>query len=516
MSAKVIGAMRTFGHALAGVTGRSVQIDVHGTQAYTDGTRIVLPAEGLWSVGPHRARFGVAAHECAHVLFDSVPRMQRMIARYAAVEAGRVQRAFNAVIDVADETRFGRVLPGAEELFAEALNHSLRAGLAAGGPTLPVDQVPEEQLLPMGIMWVRAGPGSPARATLAPYFAGTPGLSEVADLLGRVVDRTSLRRFRTARTAREWRYIRHRVAELVRLLGKLYPNSYPPPLGAGADGPGGMMDESLPPWGRGQGAPGQPGDAPGQAPPARRPALPVGGIGPPSPLPGMFRGPKVGYRPDCYERVYPPFRRTVAALLTGPTLVREDGHRTGRRVGQPHRAATDGKCFRKTSWDDGPGYAVALVFDQSESMQPILPMFLPVGEALADALATDPATEVAIWRFGSWVEKVAKASDLRDGSIMGKTATHLAVRAAADWLTGHPARKRVLVIFTDGKPDEPPPTAEAVVRQRRAGTDVLVGSIGVNRQDCARSMPGAIVFDVDPQKADSSLHVALCRLRRKE
>jgi hypothetical protein len=518
MSRNYDWASQTFGYALAGLTGTDVKIEVHGTRAYTDGTTIVLPADGLWATGSARARFGVAAHECAHVYFKSVPRMHRLVARYAGADAARAQRAYNAVIDVADETRLARALPGAEELFAEALHHSLCAGLAAGGPPVPTERVPEEQLLALGIMWVRAHPGSPARSVLAPFHQSTPGLREVAGILERVIDSKPASRFRPDRTAAEWRRLRRRTAALVKLLARLYPPGSQPPPGAAGNGPPGAMDESFQPWGgpAKPGASAPAGTQPASGTPAPGPPMAGHGTGPPSPFPGGVRGAAVKYQESVYHRVFPSFRRTVAALLHGPTMTREDGHRTGRLLGKPHRSATDGRCFRRTLWDDGPGYAIAVVVDQSESMQAHMGVFLPVAEAFADALTSDPLTEVGVWRFGSWVERVPKAADLRAGTIMGKTATHLAVREAGDWLAARPARRRVLVVFTDGKPDDPPTTAAEVVRRRRSGIDVLVGSIGVNRRDCANALPGAVVFDVEPNKADSSLHAALLRLRRRE
>jgi hypothetical protein len=42
----------------------------------------------------------------------------------------------------------------------------------------------------------------------------------------------------------------------------------------------------------------------------------------------------------------------------------------------------------------------------------------------------------------------------------------------------------------------------------------LVGAIGLSELECALSMPGGIVFSVNPRDAGSSLHVAANRLRR--
>ena len=66
---------------------------------------------------------------------------------------------------------------------------------------------------------------------------------------------------------------------------------------------------------------------------------------------------------------------------------------------------------------------IVLCIDQSGSMAGCLDVFLPVGAALADALRAAPNVEVAVWRYGSGVEKVGRTADLRQGRTMGGTAT---------------------------------------------------------------------------------------------
>ncbi len=222
----------------------------------------------------------------------------------------------------------------------------------------------------------------------------------------------------------------------------------------------------------------------------------------------------VAFRQDCYDQVWPAFKRVARDLATRPPSGREEGCLTGGRMSRPPRAAIDGRCFRRSSWEDGPDAAVAVVFDQSESMAECLDVFLPVGAALADALRSAPNVEVAIWRYGARVERVKRVADLRQGVTMGETATHLAMREAASWLETKSARRRAVILFTDGEPNDVAATSEAVIRLRRTGTVLLVGAIGLSELDCARSMPGGVVFSVDPRDAGSSLHVAANRLRR--
>ncbi len=67
-----IAAIRTFAHGVAGLTDNDVAVEVRGTQAFTDGRTVVLPAGGLWEEGDFRALCGVACHEIAHVWFRAV------------------------------------------------------------------------------------------------------------------------------------------------------------------------------------------------------------------------------------------------------------------------------------------------------------------------------------------------------------------------------------------------------------------------------------------------------------
>ncbi len=111
---------------------------------------------------------------------------------------------------------------------------------------------------------------------------------------------------------------------------------------------------------------------------------------------GFVRGGGVGFRQDCYDRVWPAFKRVAQDLATGPTIVREDGFMSGGRLSRPYRASIDGRCFRRSTWDEGPDAAVAVLFDQSDSMACCLNVFLPVGAALVDALRAAPNVEVAM------------------------------------------------------------------------------------------------------------------------
>jgi hypothetical protein len=539
MAAFGLTAVRTFAHGVAGLTGNDVAVEVRGCSAYTDGRTVVLPAEGSWEAGDFRALCGVACHEVAHVWFRSPDQLPPLLGRHPVSAGSRVQRAFNVVADVADETWFARAMPRADALFAAAREHVLNEAFAAGVVTpTPPPTVPEEQLLAVGVLWARSPARSAVRLRLKAWLRKANGLCEVVSLLGKARESRgrATSRYKPARTSRQLRKLTDLTGRLIELLDRLYPRQAgqgpadestavqgPPGTGADANGTGGAGGDTV--------TDAMTGWANAAMVAAAGRALVAAGRGT---IPDSFdweqaadqwcdgdilhRGvgsvSRGGFRQDCYEQVWPAFKRVSQDLATGPTVVREDGFLSGGQLSRPHRAAIDGRCFRRSSWQEGPGASVAVIFDQSGSMANCLDVFLPVGAALADALRAVPNVEVAIWRFGNRVERVNQTAHLRQAATMGGTATHLVIGEAAEWLESRPAQRRVVVLFTDGRPDKVEATHEAVIRLRRRGSSLLVGAIGLSELECSRSMPGGVVFSVDPLDAGSSLHVAANRLRR--
>lgn len=552
-------AIHTFAQGVSGLTGNDVVVEVRGRRAFTDGTRVVLPAEGVWTEGDFLAICGVACHEVSHVWFRSTEQLARLYREFPTTAPSRVQKAFNVVVDVADETRFERALPRAKALFAASREQVLKDAMASNAVFIvPPPVIAEDQLLCSGILWSRSETNSVVRKKLRTWFSRAGGLREVVSILSKARETTTRSGvpFKPARTGRQWQKLVALTRRLIDLLDRLYPqqpgqDANDQETGQGNDGDQGESNGS--------------GDArdndehPSQTHPTPHPPNPSqssnaiadpmarwrndavagattraltaanngittdsfdwqgaadswidGGIlGGGT---GVVRG--VGFRQDCYDRVWPAFKRVAQDLTTGPTIVREDGFMSGGRLSRPYRASIDGRCFRRSNWEEGPDAAVAVIFDQSGSMADCLDVFLPVGAALVDALRAAPNVEVAMWRYGSRVEKVGRTAELRQGRTLGGTATHLAVLEASAWLQGKVARRRALILFTDGQPDDMAATSEAVVRLRQTGAVLLVGAIGLSELDCARSMPGGVVFSVDPRDAGSSLHEAANRLRR--
>jgi hypothetical protein len=89
----------------------------------------------------------------------------------------------------------------------------------------------------------------------------------------------------------------------------------------------------------------------------------------------------------------------------------------------------------------------------------------------------------------------------------------LALAEAHRWFLTSPDWHRILVLFTDGEPDDGPAATAAIQQLRRDQVKLMVGSIGVGLDRCACLFPGAVVFDVTPETAASSLHVAIRRIQ---
>jgi hypothetical protein len=226
----------------------------------------------------------------------------------------------------------------------------------------------------------------------------------------------------------------------------------------------------------------------------------------------------IRYDVECYNKVLPAFRQTCRTFEIGRTIAFEEGHRSGGRLSRPYRALIDGKCFRRICEEQGPEGAVAILFDHSDSMADSLGVFLPVGVALADALK-DAGFEVAVWRFGGGVERMQQIHDLERPKLMGSTRTDLALGEARTWFEGRMARHKLIVLFTDGEPNDHDAMREQTVQIRRLDIELIFGSLGMGREQCeelaAAIAPWALTFDVDPGSAASSLQVVLKRIGRR-
>ena len=513
---------RPFTAMVAGLTDCSVAIKVEGSHAYTDGHTIVLPAEGIWELSQIRVQAGVSCHEIAHVWFQSNAQLPIAYQRRPGVNAARVRRACNVVLDVADETRFERAMPRGRDLFATAHAHVLKTGLDYGRFAVrPQPRMPEEDLLVMAILWTRSEPRSSVRRVLRSWRT-VIGFRDVTTLLDRARERPRKSRFRPQRTAVEWKRVHGIIDKLIDVLESHYPQSaLPTTTTIGTIATAQSVDIETDVWAAGVAR------AMAVLAPAveATPALGIAdrvefeqALGTESGadevlgqyLPSKER--TFAFDQACYTRAYPIFKRSLREYPIGESISREEGLQIGSRLSRPGRAFVDGKCFQRRIRQVSADAAVAVLLDQSGSMADMLPTFLGAGAAFVDAIGGMSGMIAATWRFGTNVERVNDGRSLRHGPTMGGTATHLALRESVNWLLSRSEGRRTILLLTDGAPSEPDLTRVEAVRARQKEIQIAVGTLGQCQQACVASMPGCVVFQLDPDRLTSSLHVALRRL----
>jgi hypothetical protein len=508
-------AIKAFADALAGITNSQVSIRMGGSIACTNGSIVWLPDAGVWEEADFAALCGVACHEVAHVWFGSNSFQRRFVKLFAKSDRGLAALCFNAVVDVADETRFEKAFPRAEHLFgrsAEAcLDKALRSGDVPPGPPTKINS--PMQLIAVAIWLVRSKPHSDLRRKLWGWRTRAPGVAETFQILNRAQDRTSATPFAPARTRSGWRRVLKLAQALFELVAQKFPQSQR------RRGRWLKTNDPMRQWRKAVVR-----EAKEEAQIAESTGVTANSddwqqacqhfADPWARLRAVLEAANsVTYDESCYQRVFPAFQRQARLLAKGPALVIEDGHRSGSRIGRPHRALIDGRCFRRKYTDENTDAAFALVFDHSGSMRDDIGAFLPVGVAMADALAATPDVDVALWRFGTRIERVDSTEEMKKARLMGNTRTDLALQTAHQWLQSHLADQKTVVLFTDGAPDDAEMTATTCLKIRRSGTRLLVGALGVEFDRCTQTLPGAIVFNIDPNQIESSLHVAIKRLR---
>lgn len=531
-------ALRIFAEVLAAASGNRVDVLVQGQQACTDGQRVYLPDHGIWDEDSFRAVCGIAVHEVSHIAFRSNATQKDFLSQFDQRDQPLAQACFNAVIDVADETRMLKALPRAKGLLAASSSSSLASAVDAGAiPPKPPLQPSTWQLLAAGIWLVRSEPGSSVRSTFRGWRTRVPALDDVIRILRRARDRSRSSGTAVPRTPAQWRRLKGLVRELIDLLRRSGLDEMPsdgttdsPPGAEAVNDPHGSWRV------RARGTLVQNAGhhaAAGALADCEDWTEAVLGDGDESELddlddpsftggfllPGLFESETpIDYDHALYQQVFPAFRMTARSFPVSQTMEYEDGHRSGGAFCRPHRAWTDGKCFRRACVEEETSGAVAFLFDHSDSMADTLGMFLPVGVALADAVEL-AGFEVAAWRYGTTVERMARLHDLEQPGLIGSTRTDLALGAARLWLKSRPVSYRLVVLFTDGEPDDRNAMGAEISQLRRLGAELLFGSLGMGYAQCealaAAVAPWASVFNVEPSHAASSLQVALRRIARR-
>lgn len=145
------------------------------------------------------------------------------------------------------------------------------------------------------------------------------------------------------------------------------------------------------------------------------------------------------------------------------------------------------RIFRHTEEEDGIDTALSILIDISNSMKRSLSDGIPAIRsvedttwALSDALEKH-AIPFAVNAFGSQTsvlkgfgESWRKAGNRLWGDLENATVTHFAVRKAAGDLLQQEAKRKMLLLITDGLPSKVNETAVAIREAQRAGCEIAI------------------------------------------
>ncbi len=468
-------ALEGFGRSVTTLLGVDV---VFGTgQPRTDGYTVYLaPIAGALTDSQFRATCGIALHEAAHVAIGSVPHHQR----YSRKGGTQLHAScFNAVIDVADETRLERHIRYAGSLFQDANSDSfgraVKSGAFAGS-----DRV--WAMLALGIFANRLG-----WSAVKPHIPA--GDYDTALRVTRVLmkARTSRRAFKAlGRPRPQYGRLFGLADELVAILraAGMEQTQQPQPQPFGAIG----TDPSMPELG---------GSAP--APAGAQMADEQTGANLIQSADGRSAGGSANPQDSQQAAMNGALHAAIRPALSGAIdrLARsieaqaaDDGHYSGRGISRHiERACIDGRCFERRNDGDGELLNVAILLDTSGSMRHAMPDVSAIAQAFADAMA-GTANSLHLAEFNSATRPV---QNFRNAYASGGTGTADALKWARERLAGQRGR-RVIVCITDGVPNVPSATVEACGACAASGIDVIGVAYGCHPGSIAASMPRARII----------------------
>jgi hypothetical protein len=475
-------ALEGFGRALASKLGIGVAYTTG--QPRTDGTTIYLPQiTTAITAAEFEALCGIAVHEAAHVYFNSVP----MHVRFAQGDPRRAA-CFNAVLDVADETRIEFVFDRARRLLTTS-----NAEAAAKITSRDLTQAdPAWLCLAFGIVANRCNAGRAFQKAL-PAAVRAPAYQCYRVL--RKARTTRLKMKKEQRAQGQWNTLGKLALELIDIL-KVFP---PPPdapqfgqLGsdaadraaAGDPVPAGavLADDSdgekaaevlIGDWtdASGSGSSATTGGGAGQSGNQRRtcPAIPMSG-----PVYGSLR----------------PYMDAVAeAMSRSADQDPEDGYRQGAMLGRDlTRVMNDGRVFARAA-EEGELLHLVVLLDSSGSMGSRFGDVAAVAQAMLDAVKPI-ATTIAAATFGEFVTPRDNFKSIAE--LENCTMTADALRWAGQRLDGLSGR-RVVVVVTDGGPSEPEQAQSECRKLIASGVGVLGIGYRYSASMLQDSMPGAAI-----------------------
>lgn len=479
---------RTFTAAITAVCEGRVKIVCDG-RACTNGDTIHLPRPRNAKDRSHLlALLGVGCHEAAHVYYDAPRVFKKFIDAHSPGRQPLAAECFNAVLDIADETRFERRFPRAKDYFVASTTLAACDCLSAGNGAIACQSTTEA--LVRGIFSVRAARISDGAARrLARLLARRDGLTQsVSEILK--LARTTGGSGRAHRRPAEWNRLGDLAKSLMRLFDTSGLNQLPPAAGR----------RSQPVWRPSMFGAAGGGDALGRlfrdivgAAACRAAALPAGAFTIPNPLALLDEG--IGDSTPVFKKAAPYFRRYARQLLEAPDPTLSRPSHSGSRLGDVTRLAIDGRVFLRRSERRDVRSAVAVCLDCSHSMQSILAEAAGHAWALADALKTARGN-VACFHFGDSPLRMP-LNRMGRARLLGMTCTDLVIKAASAWLASQVEQRRVIAIFTDGSACDMEAAAAAAKRAQRQGVQILAGVFpGTPVEWIAHSLPGAEVFEI--------------------
>lgn len=500
-------ALEGFGLAIASKLGVSVRFTTGKPR--TDGHTVYLPQiTGALTEAGFKSMCGIALHEAAHVYFDSC----RPFNRYATTELKAA--CFNAVLDIADETRMENVIAHASQLFGFK-NMEASTRIVKSKALLGNDKV--WSILAGAMLSIRVGLSRSIKQDLE-----QAGLYLEMCKVYHVLKKAKTRKARNITAKYKFRG-RAQVDALIEIADELVKllehhgqdqGLNGQPLGqAGAgqdegDGVGGPGAESqiaadgASSGGLGEGEASNPG--PGTALAGEKqgeeslegdpshPSANAGGNGASS---GAGSAASSGSYSQMSQQTYAIMKPALMGPIeriahTDDADGIEDGHYSGPKLGRHlERAAIDGKCFgRKMAENENLHVTISL--DKSGSMQNFIQDAAAVAQAFMDAVK--PVATTLECSYFDDCHIVCK--DFKDvGACIAGTETHLATEWADKRLAGLGGR-RVAIVVTDGMAGNMYRTAQSVQLLRSHGVQVIGVAYRCDPKSIMASMPGAHVL----------------------
>jgi hypothetical protein len=456
-------------------------------QPRTDGRTVYLPQidDPLDSRG-FEALCGICLHECAHVYFRTCPQM----GAYARGDALK-QACFNAVVDVADETRLEFLIPSARRLFLTS-NTEAQAKILAAGAIDNGD--PVWAILAAGIMFVRLGRCALYHHIVKSKHKHAQEMRAAYWILRKCQNRRSPtgKAPRPNRTGNQWAMLRRAADDLVAMLkaagftstnppgqpgssdmGEVGPCGSEPAQTAGAGGKPAPGDTSAT-YADGQDAASESGTTSGGAG--------AGAAAAPGRCDQSFNG-------ALYTQIKPGIAGAIERIARAEEGGDENGHVSGRGIGRNiERALIDGRCFVRRN-AEGERLNIAVLLDISGSMEDSIGACAAVAQAFADTIAV-VADSVSLAEFDDVPTRV---ENFQNSRTRGGTQTDQALKWAENALAGKGGR-RVCVVITDGIPNSVPATQHACQQLRSRGVQIIGIAFQADYTDIANSLPMARVI----------------------